>query len=71
MAVNTSRSMNVELRNGRLDGVVRSAQPNHSGARERLAVAAREGLAVDIYGPTGRELDMFRASYPLSDDDIR
>lgn len=71
MAANTYRSMNVELRNGLLDGTVRSVTPNHSGQREREMVATRDTLDPEIYGLVGSALDVARFSYPLPGDDLR
>lgn len=45
MAVNESRSMNVELRLGELDGSVKVYRPNTGGEIEPTTRDARQGLA--------------------------
>lgn len=49
MSVNTSRSMNAELDQGRSDGVVRKREPNRSGEVDPATSTVRTNLHPD-YG---------------------
>lgn len=52
MAVNESRSMNGELKEGITDGIVKKLAPNRSGTPNDfgLVQSVYDTLAVDLYG---------------------
>ena len=54
MAVNTSRSMNAELAEGRCDGSMRKPEPDRGGAVEGTSTSVRANLHPDYgYGYVG------------------
>lgn len=50
MAVNTSRSMNAELIEGRTDGILRKPDPNRGGVVDPATKSVRESLFPEYFG---------------------
>lgn len=69
MAVNTSRSMNVELEQGRLDGVIKQAVRDRGGEVDAATFNARDTLANSYYGVgSHEELDSVALRYQHGDE---
>jgi hypothetical protein len=52
MAVNESRSLNGDLREGLTDGVVKKATPDRGGVTDSASVSARNSRLQQQYGMT-------------------